>query len=151
LDDLERRGLTGHRRNTAVGDRDAWVRSGAARGYEDRYGDDGKPKPISQARLQSSQRPDGAAYPASGFRSACAGTRTAVGGFRGAGAGTRPKRLLQVVAQLLRAGWMAQLAERLGLDLADALTRDAEPLADLFQRALVAVDQPESQLQYAPL
>src|SRR5438552_14136902 len=54
------------------------------------------------------------------------------------------RRLLQVVAQLLRAGWMAQLAERLGLDLADALTRDAEPLADLFQRALVAVDQAES-------
>src|SRR2546425_680403 len=59
--------------------------------------------------------------------------------------------LLQVVAELLRARRVAQLAQRLGLDLADALARDAETLAHLFQRPLVAVDQPETQLQHAPL
>src|SRR6266446_6931337 len=59
--------------------------------------------------------------------------------------------LLQVVAELLRARRVAQLAQRLGLDLADALTSHAEALAHLFQRPLVAVDQPETQLQHAPL
>jgi len=41
---------------------------------------------------------------------------------------------------------MAQLAERLGLDLPDALTGDREALADLFQRvlALLADAEPES-------
>src|SRR6266404_3312999 len=62
-----------------------------------------------------------------------------------------PPCLLQVVAELLRARRVAQLAQRLGLDLADALARDAETLAHLFQRPLVAVDQPETQLQHAPL
>src|SRR5437879_13405346 len=62
-----------------------------------------------------------------------------------------PGELLQVVAELLRARRVAQLAQRLGLDLADALAGDPEPLAHLFQRALAAVDQPEAQLQHAPL
>src|SRR5258708_37805310 len=61
-----------------------------------------------------------------------------------------PSWLLQVVAELLRARRVAKLAQRLGLDLADALAGDAEALAHLFQRPLVAVDQPETQLQHAP-
>src|SRR6202165_1639825 len=66
--------------------------------------------------------------------------------------GRRPySGLLQVVAELLRARRVAELAQRLGLDLADPLAGHAEPLADLFQRALVTVDQPEPQLQHAPL
>src|SRR5499427_727326 len=39
-------------------------------------------------------------------------------------------------AELFRAARMAQLAQRLGLDLADALARDVELLADLFQRVV---------------
>src|SRR5258708_23064888 len=62
-----------------------------------------------------------------------------------------PSWLLQVVAELLRTRRVAQLAQRLGLDLADALAGDAEALAHLFERPLVAVDQPETQLQDAPL
>src|SRR6202140_2010655 len=61
------------------------------------------------------------------------------------------RSLLQVVAELLRARRVAQLAQRFGLDLPDSLAGDPEPLSDLFQRALVAVDQAEAQLQYAPL
>src|SRR4029079_6237363 len=38
--------------------------------------------------------------------------------------------------QLLRARRVAQLAERLRLDLADALPRDLEVLADLFERVV---------------
>src|SRR2546421_1180 len=47
-------------------------------------------------------------------------------------------RLLQVIPEFLAAGRVAQLAQRLGLDLPDALAGHPEPLADLFQRALVA-------------
>ena len=60
-------------------------------------------------------------------------------------------RLLQVIPEFLAAGRVAELAQRLGLDLPDALAGHPEPLADLFQRALVAVDQPKPQLQHAPL
>jgi hypothetical protein len=38
---------------------------------------------------------------------------------------------------------VAQLVERLGLDLADALAGDPKTLADLFERALVAVADAE--------
>src|SRR5207249_10557271 len=41
---------------------------------------------------------------------------------------------------------MAQLAERLGLDLSDALAGDREALADLFERVLAAVADAEPQL-----
>jgi hypothetical protein len=34
---------------------------------------------------------------------------------------------------------MAELAERLGFDLADTFARDGEVLADLFERVLAAV------------
>src|SRR2546427_2906101 len=60
-------------------------------------------------------------------------------------------RLLQVIPEFLAAGRVAELAQRLGLDLRDALAGHPEPLADLFQRALVAVDQSKPQLQHAPL
>ena len=55
------------------------------------------------------------------------------------------KYLAQVVPQLLRAAWMPQLAQRLGFDLADALSRHAELAADLFQRALPAIVEAEAQ------
>src|SRR5215213_817703 len=59
--------------------------------------------------------------------------------------------LLQIVPQLLRAARVAQLAERLRLDLADALSGDAELAANLFQRPLAPVVQAEAKLEYAPL
>ena len=46
---------------------------------------------------------------------------------------------------------MAELAQGLGLDLADPLPGQTEPLADLLQGALVAVDQSEAELEHAPL
>ena len=39
---------------------------------------------------------------------------------------------------------MTQLAERLRLDLADALAGDRETLADLFERVLAAVADPRA-------
>jgi len=42
----------------------------------------------------------------------------------------------QEAAQLLAAAWMAQLAQCLGLDLADALARDVELLADFLERVI---------------
>src|SRR5919108_4217660 len=50
--------------------------------------------------------------------------------------------------QFLRARWVAELAERLGLDLADALARDREILTDLLQRMLAAVGQTEAEAQH---
>ena len=41
---------------------------------------------------------------------------------------------------------MAQLVERLDLDLADALAGDPKPLTDLFERALAAVADAEPHL-----
>ena len=43
--------------------------------------------------------------------------------------------LVQEILELLAAAGVAQLAQRLGLDLADALARDVELLADLLERA----------------
>src|SRR5262249_49953553 len=51
--------------------------------------------------------------------------------------------LFEVVAEALRARGVPQLPQRLRLDLADALAGDAELLADLFQRAHLAVVEPE--------
>jgi hypothetical protein len=53
---------------------------------------------------------------------------------------------LQVVAELLAAGGVAQLGEGLGLDLADALAGHAELAADLLQGAGVAVGEAEAEL-----
>src|SRR5687768_8022372 len=58
---------------------------------------------------------------------------------------------LEVIAQLLGPAAVAQLAQRLALDLADALARDVELAPDFFQRAAAAVLQPEAQLQHPPL
>ena len=52
---------------------------------------------------------------------------------------------VQVVPQDLRAARVAQLRHRLRLDLPDPLTRDAVDLADLVQRARLAVGEAEAQ------
>ena len=54
---------------------------------------------------------------------------------------------VQKVLEFLAAAGVAQLAERLGLDLADALARDIEFLADLLKRAGAAVLNAEAQLE----
>ena len=56
--------------------------------------------------------------------------------------------LVQKVAQLLASGRMAQLAQGLGLDLADAFARDVELLADLLERVRLAVGQTEAHPQH---
>src|SRR5262250_422299 len=48
--------------------------------------------------------------------------------------------------QLAAARWMAQLAQRLGFDLPDALARDGEALADFLERVLAAVADAEPHL-----
>ena len=54
------------------------------------------------------------------------------------------KGLAQVIAQLFGAAGMAQLAKRLGFNLADALPSDAELTTDFLQRTLASVVQSES-------
>src|SRR5581483_5843630 len=49
------------------------------------------------------------------------------------------------------AGGMAHFSQRLGLDLPDPFARDAELLADLFQRARIAIAHAEPQFQHAAL
>ena len=56
--------------------------------------------------------------------------------------------LIQEIPQLLGAAGVAQLAQGLGLDLADTLTGDVELLADLLQGAGAAVHDAEAQLQH---
>ena len=55
--------------------------------------------------------------------------------------------LVQEVLELLAAAGVTELAQRLGFDLADALARDVELLANLFERAGTAVLDAEAQLQ----
>src|SRR2546428_587638 len=43
---------------------------------------------------------------------------------------------------------VAHLAQRLGLDLADAFARDLELLADFFERAAVAIPKAEAQFEH---
>src|SRR5688500_17845190 len=43
---------------------------------------------------------------------------------------------------------MSQLAQRLGFDLTDALARDGEILADLFQRVLAAIADTKAHLDH---
>src|ERR1700674_5859312 len=62
-----------------------------------------------------------------------------------------PAELLHVIAKFLRARGVAELAQGVGLDLADPLSGQAEPLAELLQCALVIVDQPEAELEHTPL
>src|SRR5260370_4626425 len=63
----------------------------------------------------------------------------------------RGAQLSQVVPQLRGARGMAELAQGLDLDLADALACHAKALADLLQGALVTVDEPKAELEHAPL
>ena len=53
--------------------------------------------------------------------------------------------LAQVIAQFLGATGVAQLAQRLGFDLTDPLSRNSELTADFLQRTLASVVQPETQ------
>src|SRR5512146_558715 len=64
--------------------------------------------------------------------------------------GPRRPRLLQVVLELAAAGRMAQLAQRLGLDLPDPLAGDVELLADLLEGPGATILQAEPELQHAP-
>src|SRR5207245_89293 len=59
--------------------------------------------------------------------------------------------LVQVILQLLGPGRVAQFAEGLRLDLADALARHVELATHLFQRAAAAVLEAKAKLQDAPL
>ena len=59
--------------------------------------------------------------------------------------------LFQVVFELAAAARMAQLAQRLRLDLADALAGHFELFADFFERAAAAIVQPEAQAQHLSL
>ena len=63
----------------------------------------------------------------------------------------RSERLLQVVLELAAAGRVAELAESLGLDLADPLAGDVELLAHFLQGAGPTVLQSEPELQHPPL
>src|SRR5208282_4095614 len=62
------------------------------------------------------------------------------------GAPLIPQAGIQERAQAVAAAGVAQFAQSLGLDLADALARHREMLADLFERMLAAVLQAEAHL-----
>ena len=55
--------------------------------------------------------------------------------------------LVEELPQPLRVAVGVELVERLGLDLADALARDAEPLADLLEGAGLLAAEAEAELQ----
>src|SRR6266511_4789758 len=61
------------------------------------------------------------------------------------------KHLLQVVLELPAPARVAELAQRLRLDLADALARHVELAADLFEGAGAPVLETEPQLEHATL
>ena len=54
--------------------------------------------------------------------------------------------LSEVVAKVQGDPGLAELAQGRGLDLANALATQPEALADLRQRSLAAIDQPETEL-----
>src|SRR5439155_5937372 len=58
---------------------------------------------------------------------------------------------LHKASEFLAPARMAQLAERLGLDLPDALPRDREVLPDLFQRVVGILADPKALAQHALL
>src|SRR5205823_5221516 len=55
--------------------------------------------------------------------------------------------LIQVVFELAAAAWMAQLAQSLGLDLANTLTSHVKLFTNLFQSATATIVQTKAQLQ----
>src|SRR3989442_130078 len=55
---------------------------------------------------------------------------------------------LEKAPELLRARWVPELAQRLGLDLSDALAGDREVLPDLPQRVLAPVGEAEAEPQH---
>src|SRR5919198_2916660 len=55
------------------------------------------------------------------------------------------------VAEALGFRQRLELLERVVLDLADPLARDAEGLADLLERARLPAGQPKAQFDHAPL
>src|SRR6478735_2888992 len=59
--------------------------------------------------------------------------------------------LFEVVLELAASGRVAQLAQRLGLDLADPLAGDVELLADLLEGPGTPVLEAEAELEHAPL
>src|SRR6516225_1182767 len=52
---------------------------------------------------------------------------------------TASQRTFEKHADVAGERWVAQFAQRLGFNLANALTRDGEHLADFFEGALIAV------------
>src|SRR5262245_30450922 len=61
------------------------------------------------------------------------------------------RRLLEVILELAAAGRVAQLAQRLGLDLADPLAGDVELLADLLEGPGAPVLEAEAELEHPAL
>src|SRR5437660_2780457 len=76
--------------------------------------------------------------------------RLSNGNERGA-PGRRPSQLLEVVLELAAPRGVPQLAQRLRLDLTDALAGHVELATDLLERPGAAVLETEPQLQHAPL
>src|SRR5437016_14593318 len=64
---------------------------------------------------------------------------------------TNQSQLFDEIFQALASRRMAQLAQRLGLDLADPLAGHPELPADLLQRPGKAIIEPEAQLQHVAL
>src|SRR5919109_3196530 len=64
------------------------------------------------------------------------------------GPARRPRSSLEEAPEFLRPRRVAQLAQRLGLDLSDALARHREVLPDFLERVLAAVGEPEPQPQH---
>jgi len=56
---------------------------------------------------------------------------------------------IEKAVELADARWVAHLAERLGLDLADAFAGDFELLADFLEGAAITIDQAETERQHA--
>lgn len=56
--------------------------------------------------------------------------------------------IIQEGPQLAAAAWMLELAQGLGLDLADTFTRDVELLADFFKRVVGVHANAETHTQH---
>src|SRR5260221_7266574 len=80
------------------------------------------------------------------YRSLAVFTRKPAGGWR-----QDRERSAKVLAQHLGPAWVAELDEGLGFDLPDPFPRQPEVPADFFQRARMAVEQAEPQLNDALL